>query len=61
MVRRPEQYDTMGMRALELNGYYPLILQQHLAQVDGVTFEIMAVEPDSQKQITRLAVRVYTL
>lgn len=61
VVRRPEQYDTMGMRALELNGYYPLILQQHLAQVDGVPYEVMAVEPDSQKQITRLAVRLYTL
>jgi len=51
----------MGFRALELNGYYPLILQQYLAQVDGTTYEVMAVESDSQKQITRLAVRLYTL
>lgn len=61
VIRRPEQYDTMGARALELNGYYPLILQQYLAQVDGTTYEIMAVESDSQKQITRLAVRLYSL
>lgn len=61
VIRRPEQYDTMGMRALELNGYYPLILQQHLAQVDGTTYEVMAVESDSQQQITRLAVRLYSL
>ena len=61
VIRRPEQYDTSGQRTLELNGYYPLILQQHIAQVDGTTYEVMAVESDSQKQITRLAVRLYTL
>ncbi len=61
VIRRPEQYDTSGQRTLELNGYYPLILQQHLAQVDGTVYEVMAVEPDSQKQITRLGVRLYTL
>ncbi len=59
--RRVEQYDTMGIRALELNSYYPLILQQHLAQVDGVVYEVMSVESDSQKQITRLGVRLYSL
>ncbi len=61
VIRRVEQYDTSGQRTLELNGYYPLILQQHLAQVDGTVYEVMAVEPDSQKQITRLGVRLYTL
>ena len=61
VIRRPEQYDTSGQRSLELNAYYPLILQQYLAQVDGTTYEVMAVESDSQKQITRLAVRLYSL
>lgn len=61
VVRRPEQYDSISIRQLELNGYYPLIIQQYLAQVDGTTYEVMAVESDSQKQITRLAVRLYTL
>jgi hypothetical protein len=61
VIRRPEQYDTSGQRTLELNGYYPLIIQQHLAQVDGTVYEVMAVESDSQKQITRLAVRLYSL
>lgn len=61
VIRRPEQYDTSGQRSLELNDYYPLILQQHLAQVDGVIYEVMAVENDSQKQVTRLGVRLYSL
>lgn len=61
VIRRPEQYDTKGERSLELQGYFPLIIQQHLAQVDGTFYEVMAVEPDSQKQITRLGVRLYTL
>lgn len=61
VIRKQEQYDTTGQRSLELNGYYPLILQQYLAQVDGTVYEVMAVESDSQKQITRLAVRLYSL
>jgi hypothetical protein len=60
-VRKVEEYDTINDKAIELNGYYPQILQQHLAVVDGVTYELFAVEPDSQKQVTRLAARKYTL
>src|ERR1700674_4674334 len=56
-VRKAEEIDTINDKAIELNGYYPQILQQHLAVVDGVTYEIFAVESDSQKQVTRLAAR----
>jgi hypothetical protein len=61
VIRRAEQYDTKGERTIEFQAYLPLILQQHLAQVDGTFYEVMAAEPDSQKQFTRLAVRLYTL
>lgn len=61
VVRRPEQWDTLADKLVTLNGYYPAILQRHLAVVDGITYEIMAVESDSQQQVTRLAVRLYSL
>jgi hypothetical protein len=61
VVRREQQYDTRADKHVLLNAYYPAILQQHIAIVDGVTYEIMAVENDSQQQMTRLAVRVFTL
>jgi hypothetical protein len=60
-VRKADETDTINDKAIELNGYYPQILQQHLAVVDGVTYEIFAVEADSQKQVTRLAARTFTL
>jgi|SRR5579859_473794 len=60
-IHTPTDYETMSDRTLELNGYYPLILQQHLAQVDGVVYQIMGTDSDSQSQVTRLAVRIYTL
>ena len=60
-ARTPEQFDTQTQFHILLNGYYPQILQQNLANVDGVDYEIMAVESDSQQQMTRLGCRVYTL
>ena len=60
-VRTPEQFDTQTQLHLLLNGYFPQILQQNQAVVDGTPYEIMAVESDSQKTQTRLALRVYTL
>lgn len=60
-LREPQQFDTYTEYHVLLNGYYPQILQQNQAIVDGNPYEIMAVEPDSQKRQTRLAVRVYTL
>lgn len=57
----PQQTDTETMYHILLQGYYPQILQQNQAVVDGRAYEIMAVESDSQKQMTRLACRIYTL
>ncbi len=52
-----------GQRHLLLNGFYPDVLARFTAVVDGTRYEITpgSVENDSQKQMTRLAVRSYTL
>lgn len=65
-IRKDDQFEVLGLRHLYLNDYFgpggtnPQILQQHSALIDGARYEIMAVEFDSQKQTTRLAVRYWT-
>ncbi len=58
-TRMPESIDTSNYRHVLLNGYYPDVLQQYQAVVDGTAYEIFAVEHDSQKTMTRLVVRLY--
>jgi hypothetical protein len=60
-VRMPQQVDTLTQYHVLLNGYYPQILQEHQAVVNGTAYEILAVEPDSQQTMTRLALREYSL
>lgn len=64
-VRTAQDFETMTEIHVLLNGYYPAIQQQNqLLVTEGSyagTYEIMAVEADSQAQMTRLAVRVWTL
>jgi hypothetical protein len=59
--RGPEDFFQKSLRHLLLNGYYPTIMQRYIAVVDGVNYEILpgAIEHDSQKQQTRLSVRLY--
>ena len=59
--RLPTEFDTLGYRHVLLNDYYPAVLQQHRLMLDGIAFEIMSVERDSQYQQTRMAVRYFTL
>ncbi len=63
-VRTPTEYTEKGDRTVLLDGWFGLtytnpILQRDLATVDGIVYEIMAVEDDSQHILTRLAVRFY--
>lgn len=44
-----------------LDGYFPLIEQRYRAVIDGVALDILGVEPDSQKIMTRMAVRFRNL
>lgn len=60
-VRMQQQLDTRTEFHCLLDGYFPQILQQNLAMVDGTLYEIMGNESDSQRQMTRLACREYTL
>lgn len=52
--------DELGIFHVLLYGYYPQILQKYRAVVDATPYDIMTVESDSQKIMTRLAVRRYT-
>jgi len=59
--RQQEQMFEAPERHILLNDYYPAILQRYIVQVDGQNYEMVpgGVEPDSQKQMTRLAVRFW--
>jgi hypothetical protein len=46
---------------LLLNGYYPGILAQYQAVVNGTAYEVMSyAESDSQQTMTHVALRVYS-
>jgi hypothetical protein len=61
VVRTPIQFDTKTLYHILIYGYYPQIIQANLANVNGIDYQIMAVESDSQSQMTRLAARVWSL
>ncbi len=46
------------LRHVLLDGYYPDIIADYRATVDGVVYDILAVESDSQHTQTRLAVQI---
>lgn len=55
--RKPEQFQERAEKHAILDGYFPAIIQQYTAVVDGQRYEIMAVEPVSQQTYTRLGLR----
>jgi hypothetical protein len=64
-LRMPTEYTQKGDRTALLDGWFGdnstiPILQRDLATIDGVIYEIMAVESDSQHTLTRLGLRFYT-
>lgn len=70
-IAAEERKAEPGVQSLEpfhvlLNGYYPAIPQVTTTRpslraiVDGVQYEVMGVEHDSQLQMSRLTVRVAT-
>lgn len=61
--RLPDHFTEDQDRHLLLDNYYPAILQRFVVSVDGVLYELTpgAIEHDSQKQMTRLAVRNFSL
>lgn len=62
-ARLQMEFTESGNRHLLLNGWYPQILQRYIVYVDGVRYQLTpgAVESDSQRQQTRLAVRQYAI
>lgn len=64
--RTEERFDTLRERHILLDGYFSpaLILQRYVADVsfagETLRHEVMAVEPDSQGTVTRIALRYIT-
>ena len=56
-IKNMEYTEEMTVFHVLLNGYYPQVLQVYRAVIDGNPYDILGVESDSQKQMTRLAVR----
>ena len=61
--RAVQGYAEMPERHILLDGYYPTVIQRYIVDVDGTQYAITpgGVEQDSQKQMTRLAVRTYVI
>lgn len=61
--RQPDHFTEARQWHLLLNDYYPAVLMRFIVNVDGILYEITpgTAEPDSQHQMTRLSVRLYSL
>jgi hypothetical protein len=63
-VKELQEVQSRGLRHLLLNGYYPeatpdgQIPSYWRATVDGITYDILGVEHDSQTQMTRLKLQL---
>ena len=44
-----------------LEGYFPQIIKNQRAVIDGAAWDIIGVESDSQRQMTRIEVQEYAL
>ena len=56
-----EEILAVNMRHVLLDGYYPTIVARWRAVIDGVTFDILGAEADSQSKMTRMDVQVVAL
>ena len=60
-VKDLEDIQAFAPRHVLLNGYYPLIVAEvsdgWQAVIDGIVFDLLGAESDSQHQMTRLGVR----
>lgn len=55
------QIEAINTLHVLLDGYYPDIISDYRAVIDGTAYDIANVEHDSQKQMTRIAVRKATI
>lgn len=51
---------TLQFRHVLLDSYYPSVQRKQRAAIDGEDWDIVAVDSDSQNQMTRLLVQEYT-
>jgi hypothetical protein len=60
-IKALEQIEAVNLVHVLLDDYYPSIISDYRAVIDGVNWDIVNVESDSQKQMTRLAVKKATI
>ncbi len=56
-----ENVQSVNMRHVLLDNYYPLILARYRATIGGVEYDILTAESDSQRQMTRLFLEKRTI
>lgn len=56
-IKLRNETETLGLLHVLLGGYYPAIQTDYRAEIDGVDWDIVTVDSDSQGKTTRLAVR----
>jgi hypothetical protein len=56
----PNQTYAVGSHTINLRGHYPTITPKQRAVVEGVAYDILAVESDGNAYTTRLQVQVVT-
>lgn len=60
-----QEIEEKGIRHVILNGYYPAAVSAWQAgaqvSIDGIDYEVFAVESDSQTQMTRLKTQLVTM
>lgn len=57
-VLGPEGTTEMTYRRVMLNGYYPLIRPTHRVQIDGVLWDIVAIDIDPTATFTELSAQL---
>jgi len=64
-IKAVQEIMSKGLRHVTLNGFYPTIVSGQRngwrAVIDGVTYDLIGAEPDSQSTQTRLKVQLVTL
>lgn len=60
-VKSMQEIMAIADRHVLLDDYYPAIIEDYRAVIDGVVYDVTEVESDSQAKMTRMAVRLATI
>lgn len=60
-VKSMQDIQAVNLRIVVLDDYYPAIIPDYRAVVDGVVYDIVNAENDSQRQYTHLTLELRTI